>query len=173
MEINQMEFRANRGTRLARNVSPVENNKRKLKMNAKHYDDRPGHSTTTQSALGGQKTKAGKSRNSATQAGSGQPSSPDGQSRPSQDETRQRKVVFQLGAPAARNVSLAADFTSWDKEPIPMSRGGGGVWQTTVTLAQGRHRYKFLVDGEWQDDPNCENRIPNPFGTTDALIEVR
>lgn len=117
-----MEFRANRGTRLARNVSPVENNKRKLKMNAKHYDDRPGHSTTTQSALGGQKTKAGKSRNSATQAGSGQPSSPDGQSRPSQDETRQRKVVFQLGAPAARNVSLAADFTSWDKEPIPMSR---------------------------------------------------
>jgi 1,4-alpha-glucan branching enzyme len=143
-------------------------------MNAKQYDDRPGQSTTTQNAPNGQKNRAEKSKNPAPQTKTGRsPSSDNGQPKLLRDESAQRQIVFQLGAPAARNVSLAAEFTSWDKQPIAMSRGASGIWQTTVTLAQGRHRYKFLVDGEWQDDPNCANRVPNPFGTTDALIEVR
>lgn len=83
-----------------------------------------------------------------------------------------KEVVFQVGAPSAGMVALAADFTDWDKAPIKMLRLGDGVWQTKVALPQGRHRYKFLVDGRWLEDPHSPERVPNPFGTTDGVIDV-
>ena len=87
--------------------------------------------------------------------------------------TAQVEVAFRLAAPSAGAVAFAADFTDWDKAPIQMTKAGSGVWQVKVPLAPGTHRYKFLVDGKWQDDPACPQRIPNPFGSADALIEVR
>ncbi len=95
-------------------------------------------------------------------------------------ETRPRKrskngvkeVVFQVGAPSAATVALAADFTGWDKAPIRMLKLGDGIWQTKVALPQGRHRYKFLVDGQWLEDPHCAEQVPNPFGTNDGVINV-
>ena len=53
-----------------------------------------------------------------------------------------------------------------------MLKLGSGIWQTKVALPQGRHRYKFLVDGQWLEDPHCEERAPNPFGTNDGVIDV-
>jgi len=83
-----------------------------------------------------------------------------------------KEVVFQVGAPSAASVALAADFTDWDKAPIRMLKLGSGIWQTKVALPQGRHRYKFLVDGQWLEDPHCAERVPNPFGTSDGVINV-
>lgn len=87
-------------------------------------------------------------------------------------EIIRREVVFQVGAPSAAHVSLAADFTDWEKAPIRMLSLGGGVWQIKVALPQGRHRYKFLVDGRWVEDPHSPQRVPNPFGTNDGVIDV-
>ena len=39
-----------------------------------------------------------------------------------------------------------------------------GVWEITVALPPGQHSYRFIVDGEWRDDPECKLRVPNPFG---------
>ncbi len=69
-------------------------------------------------------------------------------------------------------VSLVADFTDWEKSPIRMLQAGHGVWQAKVELPRGRHRYKFLVDGHWLEDPRCAQPVPNPFGTLDAVIDV-
>ena len=41
-----------------------------------------------------------------------------------------------------------------------------------MLLKPGTYRYRFLVDGEWRDDPECELRVANPFGTQDALLLV-
>ena len=35
-----------------------------------------------------------------------------------------------------------------------------------------RYRYRFLVDGEWRDDPDCKFTIANPFGNADAVVRV-
>ena len=32
--------------------------------------------------------------------------------------------------------------------------------------------FKFLVDGNWQDDPRAKERTPNPFGTCDSVLEI-
>lgn len=83
-----------------------------------------------------------------------------------------KNIEFFLVAPDARSVKLAADFTDWGKFPIDMIRTENGIWSFTLPLAPGRYLYRFLVDGEWRDDPCPMLRAPNPFGTDNAIMIV-
>src|SRR5579863_459572 len=76
-----------------------------------------------------------------------------------------KHVVFRFSAPSAREVSLVADFTGWNSSPLKMVQNPSGQWQISVPLPPGRHRYKFLVDGSWQEDLACALQEPNPFGS--------
>ncbi len=80
--------------------------------------------------------------------------------------------MFALEAPQAVMVLLAGDFTQWGEHPIVMRRGTDGWWRTEVELAPGAHHYRFLVDGQWCDDPGCTARVPNDFGTQNCVCEV-
>jgi len=46
------------------------------------------------------------------------------------------------------------------------------VWKVSVELPPGVHHYRFLVGGEWRDDPECIVRVPNPFGGQNAVRQV-
>ncbi|MBU6411260.1 MAG: isoamylase early set domain-containing protein [Verrucomicrobiota bacterium] len=83
-----------------------------------------------------------------------------------------RKQAFAFSAPGAMSVQLVGDFTQWQKQPINLLKGADGIWRTTVELAPGMHHYRFLVDGQWRDDPECALRTPNPFGSQDMLRRV-
>ena len=85
---------------------------------------------------------------------------------------RTKKQSFSLRAPGATSVLLAGDFTHWQQEPIPLRQNAGGVWQTKVPLKPGTYHYRFVVDGHWQDDPECILRVPNPFGGENMVREV-
>jgi 1,4-alpha-glucan branching enzyme len=80
--------------------------------------------------------------------------------------------VFRLVAPEATRVQLVGDFTQWRGEPIEMTRGEDGVWVGSVGLKPGVYQYRFLVDGEWADDPECGARVPNPYGTENGTRQV-
>jgi len=84
-----------------------------------------------------------------------------------------REVQFRLEAPSANEVLLAGDFTNWDKRPIKLIKGGGGVWHVKHSLAPGQYHYRFLVDGVWQDDPHCQELVPNPYGSANSVVEIR
>jgi 1,4-alpha-glucan branching enzyme len=79
---------------------------------------------------------------------------------------------FSLAAPKAASVQLVGDFTQWQQRPINMQKGADGIWSTSVELPRGSHPYRFLVDGQWQDDPECPRRVPNPYGGQNAICEV-
>lgn len=83
-----------------------------------------------------------------------------------------KQIEFHLEAPAAHSVKLAADFTDWEKYPVDMIRSGNGVWFTQVPLLPGNYSYRFIVDGQWRDDPRPAQRVPNPFGTVNAVMNV-
>ena len=83
-----------------------------------------------------------------------------------------QKQTFSFNAPGAMSVLLVGDFTHWQQSPIPLKKKKGGVWQTTVSLEPGSHHYRFLVDGEWRDDPECTVRLTNPFGTQNSVRVV-
>jgi len=90
----------------------------------------------------------------------------------SKDDSTERKQIFAITAPGAMSVQLVGDFTHWQEQPISLRKGKGGVWRTTVELPRGTHRYRFLVDSQWQDDPECTLREPNPYGGHDAVRQV-
>ena len=79
------------------------------------------------------------------------------------------EVLVVVRQPTARSVQLAGDFTHWQKKAIPMEPQEGGVWQTTVELPPGTHHYRFIVDGQWRDDPACTLRVPNPYGGENSV----
>jgi 1,4-alpha-glucan branching enzyme len=83
-----------------------------------------------------------------------------------------REQDFSFKAPAARSVQLAGDFTDWQKKAISMQKAADGTWRAKVELAPGAHQYRFLVDGEWRDDPECHMHIANPYGSQDAVRHV-
>ena len=82
------------------------------------------------------------------------------------------KQTFAIRAPAALSVQLVGDFTHWQKSPIQMHRETGGLWRAGVELAPGTYHYRFLVDGEWRDDPENTLRVPNCFGTQNAVCQI-
>jgi 1,4-alpha-glucan branching enzyme len=82
------------------------------------------------------------------------------------------KQTFRFAAPAAMSVLLVGDFTHWQKRGIPMHKGKDGIWVAAVELPPGKHTYRFLVDGDWRDDPECTLRVPNPYGSQDMVRQV-
>ncbi len=79
------------------------------------------------------------------------------------------KQTFRYSAPTAMSVLLVGDFTHWQQRAIPMQKGRDGIWTTTVSLPPGKHGYRFIVDGEWQDDPECTLRVANPYGSQNMV----
>ena len=80
--------------------------------------------------------------------------------------------TFSLSAPTAASVQLVGDFTHWEREPINLQKGTDGVWRAQIKLSPGIHHYRFVVDGEWRDDPECTLRVRNPYGSENAVRRV-
>ena len=79
---------------------------------------------------------------------------------------------FHITAPTALSVQLVGDFTHWQERPINLHKESNGVWSTSVGLEPGTYHYRFLVDGQWRDDPECTLRVPNPYGSQNAVRQV-
>jgi len=90
----------------------------------------------------------------------------------SKDGGSERLHGFTFRAPEAVSVQLVGDFTHWQEQPISLKKEAGGVWRASVPLTPGEHYYRFLVDGEWRDDPECAVRVPNPFGGENMMRKV-
>lgn len=87
-------------------------------------------------------------------------------------KSTKQKVTFSLLAPTAKSVAVAAEFTNWDAAPVALKRLKSGLWKGTVSLDPGHYEYRFLVDGQWHDDPNCSRRNWNRFGVQNCVCEV-
>jgi hypothetical protein len=84
-----------------------------------------------------------------------------------------KATEFHLEAPFAGSVKLAADFTDWEQFPLDMIKSEDGIWHTSVPLPPGTYSYRFIVDGEWCDDPQAIFRLhENPFGPANAVVDV-
>ena len=41
-----------------------------------------------------------------------------------------------------------------------------------LKLMPGRYEYRFLVDGDWQNDPHCTTFVPNPYGSENCVLTL-
>ena len=82
-------------------------------------------------------------------------------------------VAFVTLYPRAESVQIAGDFNQWKPENTQMSKvGDSGVWQTQMALQPGKYRYRYVVDGQWQQDPWNEQVETNPFGEYNSILMV-
>jgi len=96
-------------------------------------------------------------------------------SEPVQTEDKSdKKILFKINAPEAQAVYVAGSFNNWhiDKESL-MKKLENGIWVKMLSLIEGDHRYKFVVDGQWVQDPNNEITEENDFGGKDSLISIK
>ena len=86
--------------------------------------------------------------------------------------SEKHKVDFTLFAPDAQNVLVAGSFTNWERAPVTLSKQKNGLWKKTLTLPPGTYEYRLLVDGQWRDDPDCSQRVPNGQGSQNCIRVV-
>lgn len=72
---------------------------------------------------------------------------------------------------SVKAVYLAGTFNEWKPTALKMSGPGkDGYYQTSIQLGDGRHEYKFVIDGNvWRRDPNNDAQA-GPYGN--SVIEV-
>lgn len=82
------------------------------------------------------------------------------------------EVTFVFGQiPKAKSVYLAGTFNEWDPNQKRMTRSKDGTFRAKMKLSPGKYEYKFVVDGEWLDDPEADKSI-NEFGTANSVVEI-
>jgi type 1 glutamine amidotransferase len=47
-----------------------------------------------------------------------------------------------------------------------------GKYSITLVLPKGSHEYKFIINGNWVVDPECQNWVRNSLGTLNSVIKV-
>ena len=87
-------------------------------------------------------------------------------------QIKRRRVTLRIEAPYAEKVLLMGDFNQWDEKKHPMKKGKHGMWQKIIMVPAGRYEYRFLVDGQWRNDPSNGQMCANSFGSTNNILEV-
>ena len=72
----------------------------------------------------------------------------------------------------AREVFIAGSFNGWDLRANPLTTLGDGKWGVELTLDPGRYEYRFVVDGQWADDPKASEHTANPYGGLNSILQV-
>ena len=87
--------------------------------------------------------------------------------------TLTRKVQLELFAPEAQEVHVVGDFNHWNTNANPMEKDEKGIWRASLMLRPGRYEYRFIVDGNWENDPSCSSCVPNDFGSKNCVRIVK
>lgn len=83
-----------------------------------------------------------------------------------------RQVTLTMDAPFAKQVTVAGDFNGWEMTTMALAKSDDGTWRITLELKPGSYQYKFLVDGQWVNDPSNPRTAPTQFGSLNNVIEV-
>ena len=84
-----------------------------------------------------------------------------------------KDAAFRLYAPQAKKVSVAGNFNNWSATKLMAKKDNKGNWMAATKLRPGRYEYKFVVDGNWINDPQCTWMTNNNFGSQNCVIEIR
>ena len=84
---------------------------------------------------------------------------------------RTKKVSFSLPGVQASDVYVVGDFNKWNRTKHRMRRQKDN-WRISVKLPAGEYKFKYLVDGNWVNDPAAHKYVGNPYGGQDSVVVV-
>jgi chromosome partitioning protein len=88
-----------------------------------------------------------------------------------------REVVVRFRDASAGDVRIAGDFNGWvpDKgvRSLIESEGPVRVWTKILQLPPGTYQYRYVVDGEWCEDPENPEILSGSVGGRNSILVVR
>lgn len=84
-----------------------------------------------------------------------------------------RGVLFSQPMDRGRQVAVAGDFNNWSpSRHIMLPDHEAGVLEVLIHVPPGRHRYRLVVDGRWENDTFNDQRVTGAQGETHSVVEV-
>jgi hypothetical protein len=84
-----------------------------------------------------------------------------------------QQVIFGYADPFAGKVQVGGEFNSWTPDKLPLTKNADGVWVGAITVKEGRYKWKFVVDGQWESgDDHRLTIIRNKSGALEILPDA-
>jgi len=81
-------------------------------------------------------------------------------------------ITLTIKAPQAKEVYIAGEFNNWKLDDHSRMERNNDCWTKQLSLDKGKYRYRFVIDGNWSEDPVNPLKQLNPYGAMDSLIEI-
>ena len=82
-------------------------------------------------------------------------------------------IKFKLkGYKDANKVILSGTFNRWDESGFKMKPTEEG-WEVTLQLRPDIYQYKFIVDGDWIEDPENPSKVKNEYDGYNSVINIK
>ena len=83
------------------------------------------------------------------------------------------KVTFTVPAKEANEVVVAGNWNEWNATAEPLKKLKNGTFKTTVDLETGSsYEFRYIVDGEWQNDEQADAYVWNEFATENGVLNL-
>jgi hypothetical protein len=87
-----------------------------------------------------------------------------------------REVIVRFKDADAGDVRIAGDFNGWVPDrgvrSLIASEGQQRVWTKILSLEPGTYQYRYVVDGEWREDPTNPQSEAGPTGQLNSILHV-
>ncbi|TXG39664.1 hypothetical protein [Seonamhaeicola maritimus] len=77
-----------------------------------------------------------------------------------------------LGFTDAKKVVLAGSFNKWNESLFKMKKTSTG-WELTLQMKPDVYQYRFIVDGQWMEDPHNTNKTHNEYNEYNSVIDIK
>jgi len=87
---------------------------------------------------------------------------------------KEQAVRFEIRAPQDSKVYIAGTFNKWNPTSHPLEyRPEKCAFRAYLLLKEGTYEYKFVVDGVWQEDEKCTERVIDENGNVNSVIRIQ
>jgi len=137
----------------------------------------PSNTNATDDGFGGQNSlvhvAAGKDKVDAATAGGGAAAGGAAMAAEGDGELRSVEFRYTPVISGVTDIFLAGTFNDWNDSKTRMTDADNdGTYTVTLLLAQGSYQYKFVVDGNWHQDPNNPDGVEDGFGGQNSILKV-
>ncbi|MFD2727792.1 glycogen-binding domain-containing protein [Hyunsoonleella rubra] len=82
-------------------------------------------------------------------------------------------ATFKLkGYKDAKKVIVAGSFNKWNEHLFKMNKTDDG-WELTLQMKPDRYQYRYIVDGQWMEDPHNPNKTRNEFHEYNSVLDIK
>ena len=84
------------------------------------------------------------------------------------------KVTFTVPAEDAKEVTVVGCFNEWDAKANPLKKLKNGSFKGAISLdAEDSYEFRYLVDGEFQNEPEADDQVWNDFaGAENSILKL-